>query len=160
MNNRILKAYRMKIILLTSFFIASFLYAQAQAQTQSTLLSGMDKMEWEKIMPGVWKARFGETGLNALDYANPPKTEAIKELGDTPFPFSKDETLSLLTSSRASIRLPLDEAESIYGLGLEFTGINRRGNVYTLKVDHYDLQLTKIYAIRYYMTNYYAIRYC
>ena len=45
---------------------------------QSTLISGMDKLEWKKMMPGVWKASFGETGLNALDYANPLKNEAVE----------------------------------------------------------------------------------
>ena len=107
------------------------------ARAQSTLISDMHILQWEKVMPGVWKASFGETGLNPLDYANPPKIRAIKELGDTPFPFDKNDTRYLLSSSRASIRLPLDEKESIYGLGLEFQGMNRRENVYTLKVDHY-----------------------
>jgi hypothetical protein len=97
-----------KLLLVT--FMVSALYGHTQ--TQST--SEMDQLKWEKIMPGVWKASFGKIGLNALDYANPPKSEAIKELGDTPFPFSKDETRSMLTTSRASIRVPLDETESIY----------------------------------------------
>jgi len=65
------------------------------------------------------------------------RLKAIHELGDTPFPFDKNATQYLLSSNRASIRLPLEETERIYGLGLEFSGINRRGNVYTLKVDHY-----------------------
>ena len=43
----------------------------------------------------------------------------------------------MLTRNRASIRLPLSETEQIYGLGLEFEGMNRRSNVYSLKVDHY-----------------------
>ncbi len=107
----------------------------SQAQTPS--IGGMDPLSWEKILPGVWKASFGETGLNALEYAGSPKIEAINKLGDTPFPFHKEATQFLLNSSRASIRLPLEETERIYGLGLEFSGINRRGNVYTLKVDHY-----------------------
>lgn len=105
------------------------------AQTPS--IRGMDKLEWEKIMPGVWKASIGEIGLNALDYTDPPKFDAIKELGETPFPFDTEATQYLLQPSLASIRLPLDATENIYGLGLEFEGINRRGNVYTLKVDHY-----------------------
>lgn len=104
---------------------------------QNTLISDMDRLVWEKVLPGIWKASFGEMGLNALDFTNPPKIEALEELGDPPFPFNKDETYSFLTQSRASLRLPLDESENIYGLGLEFDGINRRGNVYTLKVDHY-----------------------
>lgn len=120
-----------RILTLSLLFLSFCIHAQ------STLISGMDKLKWEKVMPGVWKASFGETGLNAFDYSNPPKVETIKELGDAPFPFDKNDTRYLQTKSRASIRLPLEETESIYGLGLEFKGINRRGNVYTLKVDHY-----------------------
>lgn len=88
-------------------------------------------------MPGIWKASFGEKGLNPMDYTNSPKVGAIEALGDSPFPFAKDASRSLLTPDRASIRLPLNESEQIYGLGLEFEGINRRSNAYTLKVDHY-----------------------
>ena len=107
------------------------------ASAQNTLISDMNTLEWEKIMPGVWKAVSGEMRLNPLDYADPPRMDAIEVLGDTPFPFNSEDTYHLLTPGRASIRLPLDETENIYGLGLEFDGINRRGNVYTLKVDHY-----------------------
>ncbi len=104
---------------------------------QNTLISGMDKLKWEKVMPGVWKASFGTSGLDPLAYANPPKQKEIAELGDAAFPFNKDSTFSQLTDERAIIRIPLGPNEKIYGLGLEFNGINRRGNVYTLKVDHY-----------------------
>ncbi len=104
---------------------------------QNTLISEMDQLKWEKVMPGIWKASVGEMGLNPMDYANAPKTDAIKELGDAPFPFDQDASKSLLTPDRASIRLPLNETEQIYGLGLEFEGINRRSEVYSLKVDHY-----------------------
>jgi alpha-glucosidase (family GH31 glycosyl hydrolase) len=104
---------------------------------QYTTISGMEILQWEKVMPGVWKASFGEKELNAMEYAAPPKIEAIQDLGDTPFPFDKDATRYQVTSTRSSIRLPVEESERIYGLGLEFSGMNRRGNVYTLKVDHY-----------------------
>ncbi|GAA5221264.1 glycoside hydrolase family 31 protein [Membranihabitans marinus] len=97
----------------------------------------MDILEWEEVLPGVWKAKFGSMGLNPLDYASPPNHTALDALSHSDFPFNRDSTFSLLTSNRASIRLPLDSSEKIYGLGLEFEGINRRGNVYTLKVDHY-----------------------
>lgn len=126
-NNKLLHVFLIGLLITCSF----------NGYSQNTLISEMDNLQWEKIMPGVWKASFGETQLNALDYASPPKVGAIEELGDTPFPFNKDATKFTLNSSRASIRLPLEETESIYGLGLEFEGINRRGNVYTLKVDHY-----------------------
>jgi len=121
----------------TNFIVGLLIISCFNGYAQTTLISGMENLEWEKVLPGVWKATLGEMGLNALDFANPPKTEAIIELGDSPFPFDKNATFSLLSQGRASIRLPLDETENIYGLGLEFNGINRRGNVYTLKVDHY-----------------------
>ncbi len=123
----------MKIFISTGLILLFHIVGQAQ----STTISGMGILQWEKVMPGVWKANFGEEGLNSLDYAAPPKTKAIEDLGDKSFPFDKDATRYLLTQSHASIRLPLDETERIYGLGLEFSGINRRGGVYTLKVDHY-----------------------
>jgi alpha-glucosidase (family GH31 glycosyl hydrolase) len=121
----------------TNFIVGLLIISCFNGYAQTTLISGMDKLEWEQVLPGVWKATFGEMGLNALDFANPPKTEALEELGNSPFPLDKDATYSQLSPGRASIRLPLDETENIYGLGLEFNGINRRGNVYTLKVDHY-----------------------
>jgi len=119
------------------FLIGLLITCSSIGYAQNTLISEMDKLKWEYVMPGIWKATVGKIGLNALDYSDPPKVEAIKELGESPFPFSKAESYSQVTPYRASIRLPLDESEKIYGLGLEFDGINRRGDVYTLKVDHY-----------------------
>jgi len=109
----------------------------AFSQTQGTLISDMNTLRWEKVLPGVWKASFGESGLNPFDYSAPSQTNAIKNLGEAPFPFDVDSTFYQLTNERATIRLPLSKTESIYGMGLEFNGLNRRGNVYTLKVDHY-----------------------
>jgi alpha-D-xyloside xylohydrolase len=109
----------------------------SKGNAQQTLISEMDTLVWEKVMPGVWKASFGKMGLNPMDYTHSPKRDAIEALGDTAFPFDKDATHSLLTANRASLRLPLGETEQIYGLGLEFEGMNRRSNVYSLKVDHY-----------------------
>ena len=128
------KIWNCKPVIFTGLMIMVFI---TSVKAETTLISDMAVLKWEKVMPGVWKASFGKQGLNALDYAEAPKVKAISELGDTPFPFNMDDTRYQLTPSRASIRLPLDETEKIYGLGLEFEGINRRGNVYHLKVDHY-----------------------
>lgn len=132
-KRRIPFAGSMRSIILTGLLVTFCL----NVHSQNTHISEMDRLEWEQIMPGVWRATFGETGLNPLDYAQSPKVEPIEALGDAPFPFDEDSTYKILTRERAVIRLPLDETEKIYGLGLEFEGMNRRGNVYTLKVDHY-----------------------
>ncbi|QTD37581.1 glycoside hydrolase family 31 protein [Polaribacter batillariae] len=123
--------------LLHKLLFAVIIVCSLHSYSQNTFISGMNNMKWEKVMPGVWKASFGTSGLNPLEYSNPPKTASILELGDTPFPFAKASTFYQLTPERAIIRMPLDPLEKIYGLGLEFEGVNRRGGVYTLKVDHY-----------------------
>jgi alpha-glucosidase (family GH31 glycosyl hydrolase) len=120
-----------------NFLISVLSLCFSTGYAQTTLILEMDELKWEKVMPGIWKASVGKMGLNPMDYANAPKAEALFELGDTPFPFEKEASRSLLTPNRTSIRLPLKETEQIYGLGLEFEGINRRSNVYHLKVDHY-----------------------
>ncbi|MFY0653829.1 MAG: DUF5110 domain-containing protein [Cyclobacteriaceae bacterium] len=122
-----------KTYLLVVFWIA----ASSSLQAQNTLISDMDVLKWEEVLPGVWKASIGEQGLNPLDYANQPKENAIKALGKATFPFNPDSTFSLITKERALVRLPLEMHEKLYGLGLEFSGMNRRSNVYDLKVDHY-----------------------
>ncbi len=127
---------RFGLLLKGTFLILSIVNI-LNVKGQEVLISDMEQLSWEKVLPGVWKASIGKKELGALDYAGTPKSEAISDLGDPPFPFDKETARGQLTSSRVSIRLPLDESEKIYGLGLEFEGINRRGNVYHLKVDHY-----------------------
>lgn len=121
----------------TIFCLFLFIYRATYLPAQHTKLSGMDQLQWEKVLPGVWKASIGDLKLNALDYTSAPKAEAIQKLGEAAFPFSEKETYHHKTPSRIGVRLPLEAEEKIYGLGLEFEGINRRKQVYTLKVDHY-----------------------
>lgn len=117
--------------------ILFWIIASSSIAAQNTLISEMDNLKWNKIMPGIWKASFGKSGLNPIEYANSPNKEAINSLGDTPVPIKLDSTFYQLTKEMAIVRLPLDKSENIFGLGLEFNGLNRRKNVYELKVDHY-----------------------
>ena len=121
----------------TIFCLFLFIYHSTYLSAQNTKLSGMDQMKWKKVLPGVWKAEIGELQLDPFNYTNPPKAKAIQNLGEASFPFDAQKTLHHQTPTRIGIRLPLEEEEKIYGLGLEFEGINRRKQVYTLKVDHY-----------------------
>ena len=105
--------------------------------TQDNPIHAMENIVWKKVAPGVWKSTLGKLKLNALDYADSPKIAALEALGDPVFPFEPEACYHHKTPTRTGIRLPLTAQEKIYGLGLEFQGINRRQNVYTLKVDHY-----------------------
>ena len=128
----------MKIAIITCFAtLMTFSYCCQSAELSSTKISGMEKLKWEKVASGVWRASIGKKELAAMDYASDPKLKAISEIPDAEFPFDKNACRSQVSGSRASVRFPLDESENIYGLGLEFNGLNRRGSVYHLKVDHY-----------------------
>lgn len=114
-------------------FACSWIFGQAYP----TSIFSMEQLKWEKVAPGIWKASIGEKEISPLDFSGKPKIEALAELGDPEFPLDKTLALANLSDSRPSVRIPLEESEQIYGLGLEFKGINRRGNVYHQKVDHY-----------------------
>lgn len=125
---------RIKIPLALSFLLFSSLIL---GQSTPTSIKSMEQLNWEKVAPGIWKASLGEKELAPLSFTDSPKVDALKELGDPIFPLEKALTRGDHTKSRTSVRIPLEDTEQIYGLGLEFKGINRRGNVYHQKVDHY-----------------------
>ena len=52
-------------------------------------------------------------------------------------PFPLAEVQGTVANGYASVIVPLQPGEKIYGLGLQMAGVNRRGNVYHLQVDHY-----------------------
>jgi alpha-D-xyloside xylohydrolase len=108
-----------------------------RAGSDITSISSMDVLQWEKMAAGVWKASIGKKELASIDYAGPPKLKILSDMGEAKFPFAQDAARGQINASGTSVRLPLEESEKIYGLGLEFKGINRRSNVYHLKVDHY-----------------------
>ncbi|MBN2312903.1 MAG: DUF5110 domain-containing protein [Sedimentisphaerales bacterium] len=107
------------------------------AGSDGTFISSMDVLKWENVATGVWKASIGTKELASMDYAAPLKLKALSDMGQAQFPFEPKDTRGQLNASGVNIRLPLGASEKIYGLGLEFQGLNRRSNVYHLKVDHY-----------------------
>jgi len=111
--------------------------SSVRAGSDVTLISSMDVLKWEKVAVGVWKASIGTKELASMDYAAPPKLKALSDMGQATFPFEPKATRGQLYASGANVRLPLDASKKIYGLGLEFKGMNRRRDVYHLKVDHY-----------------------
>jgi len=111
--------------------------SSARAGSDVTLISSMDVLKWEKVAAGVWKASIGMKELASMDYAGPPRLKALSDMGQAKFPFEQNTTRGQLYASGVNVRLPLEASEKIYGLGLEFKGMNRRREVYHLKVDHY-----------------------
>lgn len=52
-------------------------------------------------------------------------------------PFSLDELKLEVFDGKTYIRFPLEKDEKLFGLGLNFNSVERRGSILRLHVDHY-----------------------
>jgi len=106
---------------------------------QHETLDAMPSLEWTERAPGVWSALIGvaESVDLASFAAAEPKRDALGAMAESPLPFAADSARGSLVAGRAVASLPLGKDERLYGLGLQFRGMNRRGSVYHLRVDHY-----------------------
>ena len=97
---------------------------------------------WEPVATGIWKYSTGDP--NAFDLLEAAKAEPMIErlnrAPETDFPFAAEEVEINDIGGRLYIKFPLGKDEQIYGMGLQFTSVNRRGKIYNLHVDHYGSQ--------------------
>ncbi len=98
-----------------------------------------ENSQWTQVANGIWKyTDLNKEETNLLDAANGiplwPKLDAYAEI-----PFPLDQNLIKITRQNGKIylRFPLEKDEQIYGLGLQFKQVNRRGHIFNLHVDHY-----------------------
>jgi alpha-D-xyloside xylohydrolase len=89
---------------------------------------------------GVWKAKVGKPETaNLLSISeSKPKTSAINEMTPVAFPLSSDEIKFEIFDGKTYLRFPLEKAEKIFGLGLNFKTVEQRGRILRLHEDHYD----------------------
>jgi alpha-D-xyloside xylohydrolase len=66
-----------------------------------------------------------------------PRQAALSAMGETEFPFDEGQVNGFSENNRCALRLPLAPQEEIYGLGLDFHKVRRRGSIQTLRVDHW-----------------------
>jgi alpha-glucosidase (family GH31 glycosyl hydrolase) len=95
--------------------------------------------QWEKVSPGIWKARIGNP--EKMDLFNTagikPAYEALSRLGDAVFPLSVSDIKMETSGGKTYLRFPLIRNEQIYGFGLNFKTVRQRGKILNLHVDHY-----------------------
>ena len=97
-------------------------------------------LRWEKMANGVWKAKIGKPETNNLlsISESKPKTSAINEMSPVAFPLSPNEIKFEIFDGKTYLRFPLEKAEKIFGLGLNFKTVEQRGRILRLHEDHYD----------------------
>ncbi len=72
--------------------------------------------------------------------------DPLKAIAPSDFPFDPSTVCGLVYGGRTIVRIPLKPDEKLYGLGLQFQGLNRRGKVYHLRTDHYSRGNERLHA--------------
>ena len=98
-----------------------------------------ESQQWEKVSKGIWKyTNAAKEKTNLLDAAEArPVFSALNSFEDVSFPLDRERVVVEKLHGKLYLRFPLSKDEQIYGLGLQFKSVNRRGQVYDLHVDHY-----------------------
>ncbi|TAG96289.1 MAG: ABC transporter substrate-binding protein, partial [Sphingobacteriales bacterium] len=103
------------------------------------LIFAQIKLQWREQYPGIWKATVGQPEKISLlstagAIANVP---ALAKLPKSSFPLKQAEIDVKIIDHKVYLRFPLDQAEQLFGLGLNFQTVNQRGRILDLHVDHY-----------------------
>ncbi|MFC4210250.1 TIM-barrel domain-containing protein [Pedobacter lithocola] len=98
------------------------------------------KMDWQEIEPGVWKATIGKPERYNLLTASgvAPYHKGLLKLEPSKFPLIKSEITAKIVDGKTYLRFPLDKTEQLFGFGLNFKSVNQRGKILELHVDHYN----------------------
>src|SRR5215207_2031452 len=110
-------------------FVALTLNASAQERAP----------RWERVAPGVWRARVGRPeGLTLLGAAGArPALGALAKMPDAPFPLDEKLIEARRWGWKTAVRFPLALDEEVYGLGVDFKTMRRTGTTFQLHVDHW-----------------------
>ena len=96
------------------------------------------ELKWTMVQPGIWKTTIGKSTLSLLKVAdNTPNSDALKLLPVVNFPLPQQEIVAQVNGDHIALRFPLDSAETLFGLGLNFKTVNQRGRILNLHTDHY-----------------------
>jgi alpha-D-xyloside xylohydrolase len=96
-------------------------------------------VNWTKLASGVWAASVGQPEkVNLTNTAGvKPRLETINAMPDVEFPLLQAEIKATVFDGKTYLQFPLEVAEKIFGLGLNFKTVEQRGRIMRLHVDHY-----------------------
>jgi alpha-D-xyloside xylohydrolase len=91
----------------------------------------------EKIAPGVWKISYGiPEQFKPSDFKETPSWESLSKLGDSEKPPFDLAGIKFKTTKRGCVvEMDMDEAERIYGFGLQVNTFQQRGLRREIRVD-------------------------
>jgi alpha-glucosidase (family GH31 glycosyl hydrolase) len=111
-----------------------------EAQENNTFLTDFnDNPTWTESYNGVWKSVVNQPQeVNLLNTSgSSPREEALAKIEGSKFPLEKTEIKAFSKNGKTYIRLPLEDGERIFGLGLNFKTVEQRGRIMRLHMDHY-----------------------
>ena len=96
-------------------------------------------VSWTKLASGVWSAQIGQPEkVNLTNTAGvKPRLETINAMPEVEFPLLPAEIKATVFDGKTYLQFPLEVAEKIFGLGLNFKTVEQRGRIMRLHVDHY-----------------------
>lgn len=99
-------------------------------------------------LPGVVQLQIGKHDSPTLTEAaaSSPVRKRLEALGEAKLPFDAGLITGQHTGERTTVKLPLAAGEKIFGLGLQMEGMDRRGGVFHLHVDHYSHGQDRLHA--------------
>ncbi len=102
-------------------------------------LVAQPKLQWKSVAPGVWSLKVGQP--DKFDFysvaAVTPKTGALLAMPEVNFPITETEITAEIIDHKTYLHFPLEAAERIFGLGLNFKTVEQRGRIMRLHMDHY-----------------------
>ena len=97
------------------------------------------QLTWEEVGPGIWKTTCGTLEeYTLLSVAScRPNQEGLSKMPFVNIPALAQKITATFTDGKVYLQLPLQREERLYGFGLNFKGVQQRGKIFELHVDHY-----------------------
>lgn len=97
------------------------------------------QLNWQEVAPGIWKTQCGTPeDYSLLSVAGcKANQEGLSRLPKTPIPTLAGKIIPTYNDDKVYLQIPLKREEKLYGFGLQFKGVQQRGKIFELHVDHY-----------------------
>ena len=98
--------------------------------------------QWTNEAPGVWTTEVGTPeSYNLLTATHAqPRMDALSQKSARDFPVDTSRIKIKVRDGKTYLTFPLAPDEQIYGLGLQYKSVGRRGQIMRLHTDHYSNQ--------------------